>query len=219
MISNHHSYLKQVINRLSGPVTGAILLIIFPITAHSQDNIRFERFTIEQGLSNNWVRDITQDHLGYIWVATESGVSRYDGYGFTVYRNIPGDFTTLSDNNANVVYADSYDRVWVGTNSGLNLYNPVDDSFERIYHQPGDDSTLPGNVIHELFESKSGDLWIGTNNGLSLYDRVNHSFISQWQVNGKRIDLRGVDVVSITEDANGTLWIGSTGNGLITFKP
>jgi len=196
-----------------------VLCLNHAATAQTQDNIRFERYTIEQGLSNNWVRDITQDHLGYIWVATQSGVSRYDGYDFKVYRNVPGDFATLTDNFANVVYSDTYGNVWVGTNSGLNLYNPLGDSFERIYHEPGNNSSLPGNVVNELFESKSGDLWIGTNNGLSLYDRENHAFISQWQVNGEHRDLRGVDIVSITEDANGTLWIGSSGNGLITFNP
>jgi signal transduction histidine kinase/ligand-binding sensor domain-containing protein len=196
-----------------------VLCLNHAATAQTQDNLRFERYTIEQGLSNNWVRDITQDHLGYIWVATQSGVSRYNGYDFAVYRNVPADFTTLTDNVVNTVYADTYGKLWVGTSSGLNLYNPGGDSFERIYHEPGNDSSLPGNVVNELFESKSGDLWIGTNNGLSHYDRENHAFISQWQVNGEHRDLRGVDIVSITEDADGILWIGSSGNGLITFNP
>jgi signal transduction histidine kinase/ligand-binding sensor domain-containing protein len=190
-----------------------------PVEAQQQKHLRFERFTIEQGLSSDRIRDITQDKLGYIWVATESGVSRYDGYDFRVYRNIPGVLTTISDNFINVVYADKYGKVWVGTNSGLNLYNAVGDSFERIYHEPGNDSSLPGNVIHEIFESKSGDLWLGTNNGLTLYDRDSHSFVSQWSKNGERIDLLEVEVVSITEDADGTLWIGSGNSGLITYKP
>ena len=187
--------------------------------AQTQDILRFERFTIEQGLSSNRIRDINQDQLGYIWVATESGVSRYDGYDFKVYRNIPGDFTTITDNTTNVVYIDTYGKIWVGTNSGLNLYNPVGDSFERIYHEPGNDSSLSGNVINALFESKSGDLWIGTDNGLSLYDRDNHAFINQWLVNSEHRDLGGVDIVSIAEDTDGTLWIGSSGNGLFTFNP
>jgi signal transduction histidine kinase/ligand-binding sensor domain-containing protein len=196
-----------------------VLFLNHEASAQTSDNIRFERFTIEQGLSNNWVRDIKQDHLGYIWVATHSGVSRYDGYDFAVYRNVPADSNTLTDNDVNTIYADSYGKLWVGTSSGLNLYNPVGDSFDRIYHEPGNDSSLPGNVIHELFESKSGDLWIGTNNGLSLFDRENHAFISQWQLNGEYKNLRGVDIISITEDADGILWIGSSGNGLITFNP
>jgi ligand-binding sensor domain-containing protein len=54
--------------------------------AQSHDKLRFERYTIDQGLSSDRIRDITQDLLGYIWIATESGVSRYDGYEFKVYR-------------------------------------------------------------------------------------------------------------------------------------
>jgi signal transduction histidine kinase/ligand-binding sensor domain-containing protein len=196
-----------------------LYFLVNPVEAQQQKNLRFERFTIEQGLSSDRIRDITQDHLGYIWVATESGVSRYDGYDFKVYRNIPGVLTTISDNFVNVVYADKYGKVWVGANSGLNLYNPVGDSFERIYHEPGNDSSLPGNVIHEIFGSKSGDLWLGTNNGLALYDRNSHSFVSQWNNNGERVDLLGVEVVSITEDTDGTLWIGSGNSGLITYDP
>jgi signal transduction histidine kinase/ligand-binding sensor domain-containing protein len=187
--------------------------------AQIPEKLRFEHFTIQQGLSNNWIRDITQDHLGYIWVATQSGVNRYDGYDFKVYRNIPSDFSTITDNSVNTVYADSYGKLWIGTISGLNLYNAVGDRFERIYHEAGNDSSLPGNVIHVLFESKNGDLWIGTNNGLSLYDRENHAFINNWQVNGKSRDIKGVEIVSITEDTDGILWIGSSDNGLITFNP
>ena len=198
---------------------GLFLYLNNTVSAQTSQNLRFERFTIEQGLSSDWVQDITQDHLGHIWVATASGVSRYDGYDFTVYRNIPGDFTTLTGNFVNVVFSDSFGNVWVGTNSGLNLYNPVKDSFERIYHEPENDSSLSGSVIHDLFESKSGDLWVGTNNGLSLYDRENHSFVSQWQMNGEYVNLSGIEVVSIAEDANGTLWIASSDNGLITFNP
>ncbi len=196
-----------------------VLCLNHAATAQTQDNIRFERFTTEQGLSNNFVRDITQDHLGYIWVATQSGVSRYDGYDFSVYRNVPADFTTLTDNNTNTIHADSYGKLWVGTSSGLNLYNPVGDLFERIYHEPGNDSSLPGNVVNELFESKSGDLWIGTDNGLSLYDRDKHVFINQWEVNGENVDLSGVDVISIEEDASGNFWIGSANRGLLKFHP
>jgi len=189
------------------------------LVAQKRDKLRFERYTIEQGLSSDRVFDITQDHLGYIWIATESGVSRYDGYGFKVYRNIPGDRTTLSDNTANVIRTDQHGKIWIGTNSGLNLYNPVEDSFRRIYHIPGDESSLLGNLVSEIFESRTGDLWIGTNNGLSQYDPQTESFISQWQHNGNEVDLKGVDVVSITQSADGTLWIGSSNSGLISFDP
>jgi signal transduction histidine kinase/ligand-binding sensor domain-containing protein len=189
------------------------------LSAQTHDNLRFERYTIEQGLSSDLIRDITQDHLGYIWVATESGVSRYDGYDFKVYRNIPGDITTLTNNLAYAIHADRYNQLWIGTSSGLNVYDPITDSFERIYHIPDDGSSLPDNLIYEIFESGSGDLWLGTNNGLALYDRTKHSFVSQWLLNGERVDLHGVEVVSIAEDADGSLWIGSKNKGLIFFNP
>jgi ligand-binding sensor domain-containing protein len=187
--------------------------------AQTRDKLRFERYTIEHGLSSDRIQDITQDNLGYIWVATQSGVSRYDGYDFKVYRNIPGDASTLSDNIVRVIFAGSDRKLWVGTNYGLNVYNPVGDSFRRLYHIPGDDTSLPGNIIHELFESKSGDLWLGTNNGLAMYDSTSDAFISHWYRNGERVNLLGVEVLSITEGANGILWIGTGNRGLISFNP
>jgi ligand-binding sensor domain-containing protein/signal transduction histidine kinase len=199
-------------------LTLVLLGVVSNLPAQNYENIRFERFTIEQGLSSDRVQDITQDHLGYIWIATESGVSRYDGYEFKVFRNLPGQLTTLSDNYVKVVHADSYGEIWVGTTTGLNLYNPVDDTFERIYHNPADPSTLHGNWINDIFETRNGDLWVATSEGLSLYDRVNHAFINQWENSGDPISFKGINVHAITEDATGTIWFGTAGKGLISFN-
>jgi signal transduction histidine kinase/ligand-binding sensor domain-containing protein len=195
-----------------------LLGVVSNLSAQNYENIRFERFTIEQGLSSDRVLDLTQDHLGYIWIGTESGVSRYDGYEFKVFRNLPGQLTTLSDNYVKVVHADSYGEIWVGTTTGLNLYNPVDDTFERIYHNPTDPSTLHGNWINDIFETRNGDLWVATSEGLSLYDRVNHAFINHWDNSGYPISFKGINVNAITEDATGTMWFGTAGKGLISFN-
>ncbi len=191
----------------------------YPANAQTSDNMHFERFTIEDGLSSDRVNDITQDHSGYIWVATESGLSKYNGYEFEVFSNVPGDSTSLSNNFTNVVYVDGNGDLWAGTNSGLNRYNRAGNSFERFYHDPEDRSSLGGNTILEVFESNTGELWVGTNNGLSLYNHDNQTFINEWDVESARIDFRGIEIASIAEDGNGTLWIGTSNRGLITYHP
>ena len=63
-----------------------------------------ERFSAEDGLPNTIIFDIVQDQQGYIWLATQDGLVRYDGYRFFNYRNIPGDSTTLTQNRIEKIY-------------------------------------------------------------------------------------------------------------------
>ncbi len=64
----------------------------------AQMNITTEILTVRNGLSNNNARNIIQDKIGYMWFATADGINRYDGYEIIVYKNIPGDTTSLPAN-------------------------------------------------------------------------------------------------------------------------
>ena len=159
-----------------------VLSFYFPgsLSAQQSENLRFERFTIENGLASSWVISITQDMQGYIWIGTAAGLSRFDGYDFVTFRNIPGNPRSLANNRVNIVFADKSGNIWVGTQNGLSRYNQVNEEFENYYHIPGDPKSLPGNVVSAIHESASGQLWIGTDNGLAEFDREAGSFISQW---------------------------------------
>ena len=187
------------------------------LSAQQPENLRFERFTLRNGLASDWVLSITQDQKGYIWIGTAAGLSRYDGYDFTTFRNIPSDPHSLSNNRANVVFTDKEGNIWVGTQNGLSLYNELKDEFTNYHHKPGDLRSLPGNVVSAIHESPSGQLWIGTDNGLAEFDRETGSFINQWNAEGETLSLSGANISSISEDSSGTLWIGSNNKGLITF--
>lgn len=184
-----------------------------------ENPLRFERFTIDQGLASDRVYSITQDLRGYIWLATDGGVSRYNGYGFSNYRNYPNDPSSLTDNFVHVVYTDSKGDVWVGTRYGLNRYKAASDNFERYYHSPGDPNTLPHSSVHSIYESASGRLWMGTENGLAEYDRETGRFISKWEVNGVSVSLSGSMVTTIAGDEDGRLWIGTNNRGLVAYQP
>ncbi|MFN2373065.1 MAG: two-component regulator propeller domain-containing protein, partial [Cyclonatronaceae bacterium] len=181
--------------------------------------LRFERFTINQGLASDRVYSITQDSRGYIWLATDGGVSRYNGYGFTNYRNYPNDPSSLTDNFVHVVYTDSRGDVWVGTRYGLNRYVAATDNFERYYHTPADPNSLPHSSVHSIYESVTGRLWMGTENGLAEYDRETGRFISEWEMGGASVSLSGSMVTTIAGDGDGRLWIGTNNRGLVAFQP
>ena len=74
-------------------------------------------------LSNTNITSICKDKLGYIWIGTENGLNRFDGYKFTVYKNNPQDSTSLMFNIVNKVFCDKSGTLWVGTNTGLQRYD------------------------------------------------------------------------------------------------
>lgn len=122
--------------------------------------------------SSSMTNDIVQDRYGYVWIATENGLNRFDGYKFTSYFCSTDDSTALNSNIVVKLFCDSQGRLWVGTRRGLMLYNYADDNFRAI---PMPDEIRP-RVISAL-ETKSGELLFGTS-GRGLF-RLNDSIVEK----------------------------------------
>ncbi|MBN1950208.1 MAG: hypothetical protein JW801_03340 [Bacteroidales bacterium] len=86
----------------------------------------------EKGLSNSNSTCITQDSLGYIWIGTQEGLNRYNGFNVKVYKHVEGDKCSLPDNTIRQLYTDHTGRIWIGTNKGLCYYEPRRECFEQI---------------------------------------------------------------------------------------
>ncbi|HTF29972.1 MAG TPA: two-component regulator propeller domain-containing protein, partial [Flavitalea sp.] len=68
-------------------ITGSILSGIISLSSYAQDaNVRFELFTVNEGLPQNYLLGLAQDSAGFIWIGTKDGLARYDGYSFKIYR-------------------------------------------------------------------------------------------------------------------------------------
>ena len=96
-----------------------------PIYSNNTD-LKFEKISVEIGLSQSTVYAILQDSKGFMWFGTRTGgLNRYDGYGFKVYLNHPSDTNSISDNEVISLLEDHEDCIWIGTrNGGLNKLNP-----------------------------------------------------------------------------------------------
>ncbi|MCD4771823.1 MAG: hypothetical protein K8R41_00400 [Bacteroidales bacterium] len=197
------------------------LLFAFPILITASNGYQqiFYSLTNEDGLSQGSISCICQDNMGFIWIGTDDGLNRYDGYNIKIYRNIPGDTTSLSSNRIKSVFADDNGCIWVGTISGgLNKYNPVSNKFTRYYFQTSL-KELYGNIINSIAKDTNGILWIGTNNdGLiklnpetGEYKRFAHN-----PKDNKSISNNSISVVYI--DIKGDIWVG-TKEGLNLFIP
>ena len=90
------------------------------------------KFYTSDKLSSNQINNMCQDRVGYIWVGTEFGLNKYDGYRFTKYLHDTDNPTSVSSNVISFLFVDSYGNLWVGTRQGLDLYDPLNDKFEHV---------------------------------------------------------------------------------------
>src|SRR5436190_3318776 len=86
-------------------------------------NLRFNKFTTENGLSDNHVGMIIKDKKGYLWMTTENGFDRFDGVEFKKFLHNPADSNSVISNYVYFLAEDSLNRIWVATYDGLSVYN------------------------------------------------------------------------------------------------
>lgn len=127
---------------------------------------------IEQGLSNNAVLSICQDHNGFMWFGTYDGLNRYDGYGFKIFHNVIGDNTSLAINNIYTIETDLNHNLWVGGQKGLSVYDPVKSSFSSLkYNSPTGTKEILQDNIHIIRSADAGKMLVGTqHNGLFMFE-------------------------------------------------
>src|ERR1700744_337986 len=159
-----------------------ILLLLLSVftgihLSRAQDRIKFKHLGINEGLSQNSVFCMLQDHTGLIWIGTEDGLNKYDGYEFTVYKHKNEDKTSLSHSQVNALLEDNDHNLWVGTSGGLNVMDARTQQFTRfntsVVHF--DENR---NYISSLIKDKQDNIWVGTYDGLKMYDKAHKSFLS-----------------------------------------
>jgi ligand-binding sensor domain-containing protein/signal transduction histidine kinase len=207
-------------------LTVCFLLVAAPCTAVAaqKETIRFQHFGVEQGLPGSSVSVILLDSHGYLWIGTENGLCRYDGYDFQVYRNDPEDETSLTDNWVRALFEDRYGDLWIGTWAGLNRFDEKTGKFKRYLHNPHDDKSISSDSITAICEDGKGVLWIGTlDAGVNKFNRQDNSFTRFESDTSKeaadRKTLRDNRVRVMIRDHKGVLWIGGRGGWLHRLDP
>jgi signal transduction histidine kinase/ligand-binding sensor domain-containing protein/AraC-like DNA-binding protein len=188
----------------------SILFYFFSgIACYAQsDDLYFDNFTIEDGLSNNLVHCVFQDSKGWIWFGTNQGVNRFNGYKFTAFQNNPFDSTSLAGLLVRVIFEDNKGNLWVGTESGgLNLFDKAKERFTRVL--TGSDSKSIGNSVKTIVQDNKGLLWIGTNAGLKSFNPANYE-VHTYLNSETDVNTPGDNYVRVLQtDLNGKIWLGT----------
>ncbi|GJQ61253.1 MAG: hypothetical protein SCALA702_03060 [Melioribacteraceae bacterium] len=168
-----------------------------------------------KSLSYNFCLKVIHHSDGYYYIATETGLNRYnaDTGEIRVY-NSTNDTTSVSSSQITDLFVDSYGNFWVGTQYGLNLFNPEKGTFKRIVSD-GTNRTINNYRVGHFLQDRKGRLWIGTyGGGLNLYDYGTKTFSYITEKEG----LSNNSIYEIVEDEYGKLWV-STNRGLNEFDP
>jgi diguanylate cyclase (GGDEF)-like protein len=187
--------------------------------AAAHGSMRFVRLGTEQGLAQSTVHAIGQDSAGYMWLGTEDGLYRYDGYELRPFRNDRADAQSLPNNWVTALVADTGGAMWVSTaGSGLVRFDPRNDHFAR----PAAAADAPligadGNA-RAMHTDQAGRLWVGTRDaGLQMIGRTGRPLTYSHSTTDRNT-LASNSIFAIDDDADGVMWI-ATSHGVDRLDP
>lgn len=187
-----------------------LLLLLANISIRSQGNAKlFRRLNTSAGLSQNWVRQIYQDDIGFLWFGTSDGLNRYDGKVFKIYRPRTTNKKEIGDINVSAIEKKSSDELWVGTDLGLYVYSYKKDDLEPY-------TDVKFQTITSILQGKDNMVWFGTNNGLAKLDLKTNKLITYLHDPNDRTSIPNNFINVIFEDTHANIFIG-TKEGLSIF--
>jgi two-component system, sensor histidine kinase ChiS len=154
-------------------------IIITPCISAQQDKmgIKFDNISIKDGLSQSSPNCIFQDSRGILWIGTEDGLNKYDGYAFTVYKPDQKDPNSISNPRIFSICEDARGNLWIGTNGGgLNEYDRKTDRFIHFLPSNQDSASIAGSLVYTVAKAAGNKIWIGTDKGLSIFDLKSNRF-------------------------------------------
>lgn len=194
-------------------------LLCVRVTYSQNRELIFEKISIEEGLSQVYVNSIIQDKKGFIWIATQDGLNKFDGYVFKVYKPDSKSDNSLRSNVIKTLFEDFEGNIWIGTaGGGLSCFDPVKERFTNYLNDPFNKSSLSNDDVYAIYQDKDSIMWIGTyGGGLNKFYPKTGVFISYMHSAEDPHSISGNTIRAINEDNSGNLWIGVDEGGLNKF--
>lgn len=195
-------------------ITLFITVAINAFTQSSEES--FDSYTMGEGLSHNTVTCQFQDSHGFLWVGTQSGLNKYDGRSFKVYKNEPLDPKSLSNNYINGICEDALHNIWIATEYGLNRFDRSTGKFETWFAQDQEANSLSDNYVYSVYADSKGYIWIKTLRYLDRYDPKSKKFRHFEHYFDLFNPIAENCRFPLFEDSDGGMWVG-TNDGLCFF--
>ena len=192
-----------------------LYLLTVPIYAQSV-RYRFYQKDIADGLSQNDVMCFFRDSKEYMWIGTQSGLNRFDGYNFIQYKSSNTDTNSLTNNIVTKIVEDNRGNLWIATVNGLTRYHYSTNTFHKYFESGKDTTQLNSNYITDILLTSSGEIWIvGGGGGIHRYrpDTDDFERYTRWSKTAI-----SQNVNNIIEDDEGHLLITENSGYLITFN-
>lgn len=171
------------------------------------EHYRFTHLTVDDGLSHNQVNCFLKDRKGFIWIGTQSGLNRFDGYTIRVFRNDSQDSTSLPNNNVYKLFETPDGKIGITTGSGLSYYDPANEIFQS--NPPGfyEKYKIKPQDISDVVKDKSGNHWILHKTSGMVHVRANEiaTPILPQRDNIKKIDQERI--TAFVQDVHEQYWI------------
>lgn len=196
-------------------IFAVLFFIVYPAYNFAQV-IHSTTYSVSEGLSQSNVTSLVRDEKGFLWIGTQDGLNRFDGYNFTSFKHNPSDTNSLSNNFINDVIQARSGELWIATNFGLNRYDPLKDQY-TLFLASDSGSTIPENQILHLFQDKNGHIWIKSVHYLTRYEPSTGRFTSYQHFNDYFNYYDGTNNFDMLVDHTGKLWVG-TKDGLNYFN-
>lgn len=178
-----------------------LIFICFRLACYSQQ-YNFKKYQAKDGLANSVVNHIFQDSKGYLWYATQGGISRFDGRNFKNYTKNNG----LVGNDVTHICEDNNGDIWIATTAGVSKFTGL--GFTTYTEKNG----LGSNKVYSIYNDSKGYLWFATfGGGLTMYDG------RRFKTYTTKDGLPTNEIFCVTEDKEGNFWIGTNNKGLCKF--
>lgn len=175
------------------------------VASQPSADIKFERITTSNGLSNNQINDVFQDKQGYIWVGTLSGLNRYDGYNVKSFYHEEGKSGTLQNNTILWMARGPEGKMWVRNSLGISVYNSSKETFEVPVGYLTLLQTEPV-FIAQMEDDPYGNFWfVVENRGLVKISKDGST--QQFNSNQDGIKIASNTITDIVTDHLGNIWV------------
>lgn len=194
------------------------LTLYFNLQSFSDNEIIFRHLSVDQGLSNSVVYCMVQDSKGFMWLGTEDGLNKYDGYKFTIYKHDPANVNSISNNVVMTLFLSDDGLLWIGSvDGGLNCFDPETEKFKHYKHDPDNPESI-SDIQCIPYQDSFGTFWVGTSgDGLNRFDPVKEIFIHYRHDPNNQKSISSNYLTGIIRDKSGYLWIGTVKDGLNKF--